>query len=100
MNPENLRQKLLSAARADGPSSDHVPYAFEKRIMARIGRRVPPDSWTALGAFLWRAVAPCCAVMLLAGISSYSLHPSTDDLSAQLDAVLLADLDTSGTDSP
>ncbi len=31
MNVDELRRKLIAAARAN-PPSDHVPYAFEKRI--------------------------------------------------------------------
>lgn len=100
MNPENLRQKLLSAARAAEPPSDGVPYAFEKRVMARLGARALPDAWASLGSLLWRAVLPCCAVLLLAGAGSFAIGPTSEDLSAQLDAVLLADLDTSATDTP
>ena len=103
MNPEPLRQKLVAAARAAEPPSDHVPYAFEKRIMARLPGRQVPDSWAAFGALLWRAVLPCCAMMLIAGASSMAtaaIRPANDDLGAQLDAVLLADLDTSGAETP
>lgn len=103
MNPEPLRQKLVAAARAAEPPSDVVPYAFEKRIMARLSGRPTLDSWAAFGALLWRAVLPCCAVMLIAGASSMAtlaMRPAHEDLAAQLDAVLLADLDTSGTENP
>ncbi len=92
MNPELIRQKLLVAARSAAPS-DRVPYAFEKRVMASLAGRVP-DVWAAWGALLWRAVVPCFAVMILAGVGSTALSPGTEDLGAQLDAVLLADLDT------
>ena len=98
MNAELLRQKLLASARAHAPS-DRVPYAFEKRIMSRILRREVPDVWSAWGSVLWRAVAPCFALMLMAGIGSYVVNPASEDLGSQLDAVLLADLDVAG-DTP
>lgn len=98
MNAELLRQKLLASARAH-PPSDRVPYAFEKRIMARLSGRELPDAWSAWGALLWRAVGPCFALMLVAGIGSYVIHPTSEDLGSQLDAVLIADLDVAG-DAP
>lgn len=98
MKAESLRQKLLAAARADRPS-DRVPYAFEKRIMARLRNRELPDAWATWSAILWRAVGPCFALMLVAGIGSYVVNPSTEDIGSQLDAVLIADLDVSG-DAP
>jgi len=64
---ETLRQKLLAAARAQSPS-DRVPYAFAKRILARLEPAPLPD----LSAFwvrgLWRAAAPCVALALLLGV--------------------------------
>lgn len=94
MNPELLRQKLVAAARAAEPPSDHVPYAFHHRIMARLTHRTAPDAWTAFGNLLWRAVLPCCALMILLGASTFAITPAPEDLGSQLDAVLLADLDT------
>ena len=38
MNLAELERKLIAAARAN-PPSDRVPYAFEKRIMARLAAR-------------------------------------------------------------
>jgi len=64
MNLETLRQKLLAAARAN-PPADRVPYAFEKRIMARLADR-PALNFAALWArALWRAAATCVALTLL-----------------------------------
>ena len=40
MNLAELERKLIAAARAN-PPSDRVPYAFEKRIMARLAARSP-----------------------------------------------------------
>jgi hypothetical protein len=67
--------------------------------MARLGTRTVTDVWAAWGALLWRAVAPCCVLMLVAGISSLVVGPAPGDLADQLDAVLIADLDN-GQDSP
>jgi len=98
MNDEPLRQKLLASARAH-PPSDRVPCAFEKRIMSRIRSRDVPDAWSAWGAILWRAVAPCFALMLMAGIGSFIMQPASEDIGIQLDRVLFADLDVAG-DAP
>lgn len=91
MNAERLLQKLLAAARRESPS-ETVPYAFEKRVMARLSGKAAPDLWAAWGRLLWWAVAPCCALMLIAGGSSMIVQTSSEDLGAQLEAVLLADL--------
>lgn len=63
MNLDNLHNKLIAAARAEQPS-DAVPYAFEKRIMARLAEaRV--DLLGAWSTALWRAAVACIAVVLL-----------------------------------
>ena len=98
MNDEPLRQKLLASARAH-PPSDRVPCAFDKRIMSRTRSRDVPDAWSAWGAILWRAVAPCFALMLMAGIGSFIMQPASEDIGIQLDRVLFADLDVAG-DAP
>jgi len=67
MNLEQLQRKLLAAARAN-PPGDHVPYAFEKRILARLASVKPMDSWALWSHALWRAAAPCVAMALLLGV--------------------------------
>ena len=52
------------------PWKQHVPYAFEKRIMARIREFLTPDPLTVWSRMLWRAVAPCFGVMILAALFS------------------------------
>ena len=64
MNLAELERKLIAAARAN-PPSDRVPYAFEKRILARLAARPTLDRWELWGRALWRAAAPCIAIMLL-----------------------------------
>ena len=70
MNWEPLRQKLLSAARAQ-PPSDRVPYAFSKRIMARLAQPPAPDPSALWARALWRAAAPCVAFTVLLGVWSF-----------------------------
>ena len=70
MNLDHLQQKLLAAARSQLPS-DHVPYAFEKRILARLVTPPAFDHWALWGRALWRAAAPCVALMLLFGVWSF-----------------------------
>ena len=70
MNLETLRQKLLAAARAN-PPTDRVPYAFEKRILARLKLSPAPDLSALWARALWRAAAPCVAVTLLLGVWSF-----------------------------
>ena len=48
MKPSDLQTKLMGAARAQ-PTQDHVPYAFEKRIMARIAAASQMNPWALCG---------------------------------------------------
>lgn len=70
MNLDSLRDKLLAAARAH-PPSDQVPYAFEKRILARLRTPPAPDLGALWTRMLWRAAAPCVALTLTIGVWSY-----------------------------
>ena len=80
MNLDDLQSKLLAAARAN-PPADQVPYAFEKRISALL-KSVPVEDPISLWArALWRAAAPCAAIMLLLGIWSYFGNPSAPSTS-------------------
>jgi hypothetical protein len=95
MNHAELEKKLVATARAN-PPSDVVPYAFEKRIMAHLAARPLPDGWELWGRALWRAAAPCVAIMLLLGAWSLftpqASAPATD-LSQALEQTLLAAVD-------
>jgi hypothetical protein len=66
MKLPELHSKIIVAARAL-PPGDQVPYAFEKRIMAHLAALPKPDSWSLWGYALWRAAAPCVAIVLLLG---------------------------------
>lgn len=63
MDLDALQKKLLAAARRL-PPDDNVPYAFEKRIMARLTAVAPVDGWTIWGGALWRAAVSCVVIML------------------------------------
>jgi len=92
MNLAELERKLIAAARVDTPS-DGVPYAFEKRIMARLAASPVMDAWTLWGRALWRAAAPCVAIMVaLAAWSFLTPRESApaSDLSQALEQTLLA----------
>jgi len=75
MNLDDLQRKLIRVARADLPT-DRVPYGFERRIMARLKNHPVLDQWAFWAQALWRATAPCIAVVLL--IAAWSvLSPAT-----------------------
>jgi hypothetical protein len=95
MNLAQLERKLIAAARAN-PPSERVPYAFGKRILARLAAQPTLDHWELWGRALWRATAPCIAIMLLLGAWSLfapQRNPPTNDLSQQLEQTLLAAVD-------
>ena len=64
MNTEELKKKLLAAARAN-PPGDHVPLAFEKRILANLAAKPVADLAALWARALWRAAVPCVAVTVL-----------------------------------
>ena len=95
MNNAELEIQLVAAARAN-PPSDAVPYAFEKRVMARLAARPVVDDWALWARALWRAAAPCVAIMLLLGAWSLFVSRSStsaSDLSQDLEKTLLAAVD-------
>ncbi|MBM3839679.1 MAG: hypothetical protein FJ398_17250 [Verrucomicrobia bacterium] len=95
MNTLELQKKLFAAARATPPRDD-VPYAFEKRIIARIAKEAFVDVWALWGRLLWRAAAPCVALTLAltvwATVSSHSAKGSSDNLAVALENQVMAPL--------
>ena len=92
MNLDKLQKKLFAAARAN-PPSDRVPYAFEKRILARLAARRVEDARSQWGAALWRGAAACVAVTVLLSVWSFSglnRPRSGANLSQDLEHTLLA----------
>lgn len=103
MNLDELQTKLIAVARAQQPSVS-VPYAFERRITARLKSLAAVDYWALWGHALWRAVAPCVAITLL--LAAWSLFntsgkPARANLSQDFDNTVLAatGLDQSALDS-
>ncbi len=70
MNWTALENKMMAAARRT-PPDDRVPYAFEKRIMARLAGRMPSDALGEWAAALWRTAVPC--LLLAAALGAWSL---------------------------
>jgi hypothetical protein len=96
MNIAELRRKLLAAARLN-PPGDAVPYAFEKRIMARIAGHPSCDRLALWNRSLWQAAAPCVAVMLLLGLWLWVSPPTENSgqtLAADLESAVYAPLDS------
>ena len=92
-------ERFLKFAR-NLPGNEHVPYAFEKRIMARLRELLTPDPLTVWSRMLWRAVAPCLGVMLLAVLFSAGepTNTSTGQAAGELETadfetVMLASFD-------
>ena len=80
MNLDELQKKLLAAARQN-PPGDQVPYAFERRIMARLACTPCLDEWMAWVRPLWFGAGVCAAVAVF--LSVWSFEPDADqDLSA------------------
>jgi hypothetical protein len=95
MNFAQLERKLIAAARAN-PPSDRVPYAFEKRVLARLAGRPVVDAWELWGRALWRAAALCVGIMVLLGAWSLYTPPASTpgtNLTQDLEKTLLAAVD-------
>ena len=60
------------------PANEHVPYAFEKRIMAHVRALLNENPFTIWSRMLWRAVAPCLGVMLLAIVLAFGRGDSNE----------------------
>ena len=92
MNLDKLQEKVIAIARKNTPS-DHVPFAFEKRIMARLADAGIPDGWILWGRALWRAAIPCLLLVLFVSVwSSASVNADDVDFSLQFEEEVLAEL--------
>src|SRR5438552_3949715 len=93
MNLENLRAKLLSAARQIAPD-ERVPYAFEKRIMAHLARKPAEDLFSLWGSALWMGAAACAVITAVSvALSVWTFHSATDNEDDGLETVVLAGAD-------
>ena len=75
MDLNELQQRLIAAARKN-PPGDHVPYAFEKRVMARLAAAARPDEWALWARSLWFGAGACVAVAVF--MSAWSFAPADD----------------------
>lgn len=92
MKVDKLQEKLIRIARKNVPN-DHVPFAFEKRIMARLSESGIPDTWILWSKALWRAAVPCLLLVVLVSVwSSSSLNVEKVDFSLQFEDAVLAEL--------
>jgi hypothetical protein len=98
MDLEKLQLKLMTVAKAH-PPSDQVPYAFEKRIMARLTAPVKVDEWALCGRWLWRAVTPCMSLMVGLGVwvlATMHTEPESQNLEQAIENTLLSSDDVAG----
>lgn len=91
MDLNKLRTKLIAAARSETPS-DHVPLAFEKRIMANL-RQPLVDAWSSWSFALWRSAISCVVAMLLVMAWSHISNRDSDHLSDAFEKTVLAAAD-------
>jgi hypothetical protein len=68
-------EEFLSLARSL-PVDERTPYAFERRIMARLRDLPGADALSDWTHALWRAMAPCLGIMLLAAVVSFAVMGS------------------------
>src|SRR5438128_2416730 len=95
MDLNKLQQKLIATARLH-PPSDRVPYAFEKRIMARLASPPARNQDALWVRAMWRAAVCSAAIALLAG--AWSLWPASSnsgssDLAKDFETTVLAGAD-------
>ena len=99
MNLEQLQKKLVSVARQN-PPSDQVPYAFEKRVMARL-KTTTVDVWAFWSRSLWRSALACLIVVSAAGIWTAAPIQKADseNLSEDFENAVFASFDQHVEDS-
>ncbi len=74
-----------------------VPYAFEKRIMARL-KAEAHDVSALLARVMWRAALGCLAICLLTGVAIEFTAPSSGELFAtDLERTVLAPVEVEDT---
>lgn len=94
MNLAQLYRKLITAARST-PPDERVPYAFEKRIMARLEGKLAPDSWSLWGRAFYRAAIYSVVLMVVVSASSFFIPANNPVTLAQdVDQTLFAAVDS------
>ena len=92
MNVDELQRELVAAARAHPPSAA-VPFAFDRRMMARLKALGVTDYWALWARGLWRAAAPCVGLSLVLTALSFLSGPGKSplpDLSQEFENTVLA----------
>ena len=95
MDSNAFYKKLVVVARK-APPSEAVPYAFEKRIMARVGSRLKLDAWALWSQSLWRAALMCGLVSIAMGAwcyTSISRDNSSQAVSLAFEKTVFAPID-------
>jgi len=90
MDLDKLQAKLIQVAR-DQVISNHVPFAFEKRIMARLGSVRSMDLATFWARSLWRAAAVCLAVSVLLSLWSFTSTADSDAITLESTVLSMAE---------
>lgn len=92
MNLDPLHRRLIEEARKHAPAND-VPYAFEKRVMARLAGTPCSDEWAQWIRALWSGAAVCAAVAIAAGVWSFTPNDEQElaaHFSTDLEQTILA----------
>jgi hypothetical protein len=87
MNLDKLQSKLFLAGRSQTPD-ESVPYAFEKRIIARVACLSSAAPVTFWGRSLWKAAAVCSAVSIVLG--AWSLQSAVQKQPVSLEATVFS----------
>jgi hypothetical protein len=102
MNLSKLHDKLIAVAKKN-PPGDHVPYAFEKRIMSRLAAGAPPSPWALWGGPLWRGAVSCVAITVLCGVWTLAVNrhaePTQESFAQSLDAAVFAPISQHAEDA-
>jgi hypothetical protein len=80
LNLANLHKRLIAVARAN-PPSDQVPYAFEKRILARLASLPAVDEWAGWVRALWCSACVCAVIAMSLGVW-FSMSSNESELGA------------------
>lgn len=96
MKIPNLSQFTTAARRVE--NDERVPYAFEKRIMARLVGRAVTDRSASLASTMWRAAFSCLLITLITGAVVSFANPNAGELFASdLERTVLAPVDVDDT---
>ncbi len=88
MNWDLLQNRLIQTARRQSPA-DAVPYAFERRVLARLCQAAP-DPWSSAARILWWAAGACTAIAVTIGIWTSIAQPAGADFADDLEQTILA----------